>query len=79
MKIVNRSDHVIGRRFGLGPEEIFRLWKTAIKDDEGLLDDAITATYDRMLRLDPKRAEQVMSLIIRRHSGAREALHDLLM
>jgi hypothetical protein len=31
----------MGKRFGLGREAIFRLWKAAIKDDERLLDEAI--------------------------------------
>jgi hypothetical protein len=76
MKIVSRSEHVTGR--GLGREGIFRLWKAAIKDDEGFVDEAIRATYERMLRLDPKRAEEVMTLIIRRHSGGKQALRDML-
>ena len=48
MKSISRSGHVIGKRFGLGRDAIFRLWKAAIKDDEGLLDEAIAATFDRM-------------------------------
>jgi hypothetical protein len=61
---------LIGKRFGLGHDAIFRLWKAAIKDDEGFLDDAIAATFDRMERVDPVRAEEVVSLTIRRHRGA---------
>jgi hypothetical protein len=41
MKSISRSGHVMGKRFGLGREAIFRLWKAAIKDDERLLDEAI--------------------------------------
>ena len=56
----------------------FRLWKSALKDDESLIDEAIAATYDRMIPIDPVRAEHVMSLIIRRHADAKDALKDLL-
>jgi hypothetical protein len=47
-------------------------------DDESLIDEAIAATYDRMISIDPVRAEQVMSLIIRRHADAKDALKDSL-
>jgi ribulose bisphosphate carboxylase small subunit len=52
--------------------------ESALKDDESLIDEAIAATYDRMISIDPVRAEQVMSLIIRRHADAKDALKDLL-
>ena len=38
MKSISGSSHVVGKRFGLGRDATFRLWKAAIKDDEGLLD-----------------------------------------
>ena len=60
------------------PQMPFRLWKSALKDDESLIDEAIAATYDRMIPIDPVRAEHVMSLIIRRHADAKNALKDLL-
>jgi ribulose bisphosphate carboxylase small subunit len=44
---------------------------------KSLIDEANAATYDRMISIDPVRAEQVMSLIIRRHA-AKDALKDLL-
>ena len=78
MKSISRSGHVIGKRFGLGRDAVFRLWKAAIKDDEALLDEAIAQTYERMVRLDPVRAEEVMSLAIRRHRGAKQAFKDIL-
>jgi hypothetical protein len=68
----------MGKRFGLGRDAIFRLWKAAIKDDERLLDEAIAETYDRMVRVDRARAEQVVSLTIRRHRDAKQAFRDLL-
>jgi hypothetical protein len=77
MKIISRSNYVVGKRFGLGRDAMFRLWKAAIKDDEGLVDEVIKTTYDRMVRRDPTRAEQIMSLIIRRHRDGRQALKDM--
>jgi hypothetical protein len=79
MKSIRKSGHVIGKRFGLGRDAIFRLWKAAIKDDEQLLDEAIAETYERMERVDPVRAEQVVSLTIRRHRDAKQAFRDLLV
>jgi hypothetical protein len=78
MSTASRSSHVMGKRFGLGRDAVFRLWKAAIKDDEGLLDEAIKATYERMVGVDPVRAEEVMSLIIRRHGVAKKAFRDML-
>jgi hypothetical protein len=66
------------RRFGLTEEAIFRLWKTAIKDDEKLLDEAIAAVHDQMISFDRVRAERVMELIIRRHRGAKDAFRAML-
>jgi hypothetical protein len=68
----------LGRRYGLQPDAIFRLWKSALKDDDSLLDEAITAAYDRMTAADPARAEEVISLIIRRQRGARSAFRNVL-
>jgi hypothetical protein len=78
MKSISRSSHVMGKRFGLGRDAIFRLWKAAIKDDEALMDEAIAETYERMVRVDPVRAEEVVSLTIRRHGDAKQAFRDLL-
>ena len=72
---VKSRKQALGDRFGLA---IFRLWRSALKDDERLIDEAIAATYDRMNSIDPVRAEQVMSLIIPRHADAKNALKDLL-
>jgi hypothetical protein len=40
------------RQYGLTPDAIFRLWKTATKDDENLLDEAIAAVHDQMNSFD---------------------------
>jgi hypothetical protein len=58
MNTFSRSGHVIGKRFGLGRDAVFRLWKAAIKDDEGLLDEAIAQTYERMLRIHQGEARR---------------------
>jgi len=47
-----------GKRFGLAHDAIFRLWKSALKDDDTLIDEAIAGTYDRMISIDPVRAEK---------------------
>jgi hypothetical protein len=72
-------NRVVGKRFGLAQDAIYRLWKAALKDDEGLIDEVIKATYDRLIRRDPIRAEQMMSLIIRRHRDGQRALRNTLI
>ena len=66
-------------RVGLSSHAIFRLWKMALKDDETLLDEVISSVHEQMSSLDQARAEQVMSLIIRRHRDAKEAFKATLM
>ena len=66
-------------RVGLSSHAIFRLWKTALKDDETLLDEAIASVHEQITSLDQARAEQAMSLIIRRHRDAKEAFKAMLM
>jgi hypothetical protein len=56
MSIPIQSRSAFGKRFGLAPDAIFRLWQSALKDDESLIDEAIAATYDRMISIDPVRA-----------------------
>jgi hypothetical protein len=66
------------RRYGLRQDAIFRLWKTTIKDDETLLDEAIAAVHDQMISFDRARADHVIELIIRRHRDAKEAFRAIL-
>jgi hypothetical protein len=66
------------RRFGLTRDAIFRLWKSAIKDDDKLLDEAIAALHDQMISFDRARADHVMELIIRRHRDAKNAFRAML-
>jgi hypothetical protein len=76
MSNIIQLNRVVGKRFGLAQDAIYRLWKAALKDDEGLIDEVIKATYDRLIRRDPIRAEQMMS--IRRHRDGQQALRNIL-
>jgi len=53
MSIPRQAKQAFGERFGLAPDAIFRLWRSALKDGERLIDEAIAATYDRMNSIDP--------------------------
>jgi hypothetical protein len=68
-----RLDAIRPQNEKLWPLSIFRLWKAAIKDDERLLDEAIAETYERIVRVDSVRAEEVVSMTIRRHRDAKQA------
>ena len=68
----------ISDRFGLTHDAIILLLNAAIKDDEKLVDEAIAAVYDQMISFDRARANQVISLIVRRHREAKDALKTLL-
>ena len=62
----------------LTKEQVYRLWKWAIKDDDSLADALIQIIYDTMIAFDPKRAETVMGLIMDRHEAAEPAFQDLI-
>ena len=66
------------RQFGLTEDEIFHLWRAALKDDDRLVDEVIQKVYDDMMSFDRERAETVMSLTIRRNSEAGRAFRSLL-
>jgi hypothetical protein len=72
------ADATSHRHFGLTEDEIFRLWRAALKDDDELVDDAIQKVYDDMISFDRERAETVMSLTIRRNGEAGRAFRSLL-
>ena len=63
---------------GLTEDEIFQLWRAALKDADRLIDEVIQRAYDDMISFDRERAETVMSLTIRRHSEAGRAFRSLL-
>ena len=62
----------------LTQEQLYRLWKCAIKDDDRLVDALIQKFYDTMIAFDPKRAETVMGLMVDRHEAAEPAFQDFL-
>jgi hypothetical protein len=50
-------------------EQIYRLWKCAVKDDDRLADALIQKIYDTMIVFDAKRAETVIRLNCRSPSS----------
>ena len=65
-------------RPALTREQVFRLLRCAIKDDEELVDEIIEQVHENMLAFDDKRAECVIELIVRRSVSARWAFRSLL-
>jgi hypothetical protein len=51
-------------RPALTNEQVFRLWRCAIKDDDSLVDELILQVYENIVTFDRKRAECVMELMI---------------
>ena len=66
------------RQTSLTREQVFRLWKCAIKDDDKLVDEMIQQMYEHIIAFDCQRAECVIELIVRRNSSAICALRALL-
>ena len=62
----------------LTQEQLYRLWKCAVKDDDRLVDALIQKFYDTMIAFDPKRAEIVIRLTVNRHGAAEPMFHRLL-
>ena len=60
-------------RPALTREQVFRLLRCAIKDDEELVDEIIEQVHENMLAFDHKCAECVIELIVRRSVSARWA------
>ena len=65
-------------RPALTNEQVFRLWRCAIKDDDSLVDELILQVYENIVTFDRKRAECVMELMIRRSAAAGRAFRSLL-
>jgi hypothetical protein len=65
-------------RSALTREQVFRLLRCAIKDDEELVDEIIEQMYENIVAFDDKRAECVIELIVRRSVTARWAFRSLL-
>ena len=78
-KIVQKTAAIQSLQTGrLTKEQVYRLWKCAIKDDDSLADALIQKIYDTMIAFDPKRAEIVIRLIVDRHEAAEPTFHRLL-
>jgi hypothetical protein len=67
-----------GGKYPFTKEQIFQLWKCAIKDDDRLLDAVIQKLYDTIIAFDPERAENVIRLIIDRDETAEHKLRGML-
>lgn len=66
------------RRAALTQEQVFRLWRCAIKDDDSLIDEMIQQIYKNIIAFDRKRAECVIEMTVRRSVAANCALRCLL-
>jgi hypothetical protein len=62
----------------LTKDQVFRLWKCAVKDDDKLVDAVIEKLYEEMVVFDFARAETVMQLIIDRDEAATPTFRGLL-
>jgi hypothetical protein len=65
-------------RSALTEDQVFRLLRCAIKDDDELVDQIIDQVYENIVAFDYKRAESVIELIVRRSVTAKWAFHALL-
>jgi hypothetical protein len=65
-------------RSALTQEQVFRLLRCAIKDDDELVDQIIDQVYENIVAFDYKRAESVIELIVRRSVTAKWAFRSLL-
>jgi hypothetical protein len=78
-KLVQKTATIKSRQAReLTNEQLYRLWKCAIKDDDRLVDALIQKFYDTMIAFDPKRAEIVIRLTVNRHEAAEATFHRLL-
>jgi hypothetical protein len=66
------------RHPGLPTEQLFKLFRAAIKDEGNTRDHEIQSTYEDIVSYDRERARSVMELIVRRHETAWNALNALL-
>ena len=65
-------------RTSLTKDQIFRLWKAAIRDDDKFVDAVIQKVHDEMIAFDSERGEIVIDLMVRRHKIAGDEFRTLL-
>jgi hypothetical protein len=65
-------------RTSLTKDQVFRLWRAAIKDDDRFVDAVIQKVHDDMIAFDSERAEIVIDLMVRRHMIAGDEFRVLL-
>jgi len=63
---------------GLPMEDLFKLFRAAIKDDGDIGDLTIQSIYEDIVLYDHDRARGVMELVVRRDPLAPKALYALL-
>jgi hypothetical protein len=66
------------RRSSLTKEQVFRLWRCAIKDDHTLVDELIRHVYEDMIAFERERTEWAMELLVRRQTTASRTFRSLL-
>jgi hypothetical protein len=66
------------RHPGLPTEDLFKLFRAAIKDDGDTGDPLIQSAYEDIVSYDHERARDVMELVVRRDPLAWSALSALL-
>jgi len=66
------------RHPGLPAEDLFKLFRAAIKDDEDILDLMIKFTHEDIVSYDREGARIVMELVVQRDPLASSALYALL-
>jgi len=62
----------------LTKEEMFDLWKAAIKDDDAFVNEVIQTVYDNLMAFNDERSQGVMELMVRREPTAPFAFQSLL-
>ena len=77
MTEVARKNLQSPHRSFLTEEQTFRLWRSAIKDDDKLIDEMIQKVYEQIIAYDRTRSEAVMQLTVRRNAAAGWAFRAL--
>jgi hypothetical protein len=65
-------------RTSLTRDQIFRLWKAAVKDDDNFVDEIIQKVHDDMMAFDSERDEIAIDLMVRRQKIAADVFRTLL-